>query len=596
MTESLTRGERRLTRRRSASRLEENSRVAVIGGGPAGSFFAYFLLDLAARAHLRIHVDVYEPRDFSLPAPQGCNMCGGIVSESLVQSLATEGINIPANVVQRGIDSYILHMDVGTVRIDTPLHEMRIAAVYRGAGPRDVGENPWTSFDGFLQERTAAKGARIIRKRVEGIDLGDGQARVRAADGESEAYELIAIASGINSFAPKLLQGLPFHYAAPKTTKTLIREYRLGREAIRKTMGSSMHVFLLNIPRLEFAALIPKGDYATLCLLGDDIDRELVESFLKAPEVRASFPEGWDPQGHSCQCWPRINVLGAPRPYGDRYVLLGDCGVTRLYKDGIGGAYRAAKAAAATAVLHGVSEEAFRRHYLPHCRRVATDNSIGRVTFLATRIIQRARFARRVIWRMTVREQRKEGRSRRLSQVLWDMFTGSASYKDVLLRTMHPAFLGGLAKNAFSGDPAPGVPSTGKERQMERGGLGRRYEDGESIIRQGDIGEDMYVIQEGRVRITMTRDGAEIPLRTMGEGEFFGEMALFDREVRSATARADGPARVLTVDRHSLLRRIQEDPSLAFRIIEMMSGRVRQLSSEIADLRSHAGAVPERRV
>jgi len=81
----------------------------------------------------------------------------------------------------------------------------------------------------------------------------------------------------------------------------------------------------------------------------------------------------------------------------------------------------------------------------------------------------------------------------------------------------------------------------------------------------------------------------------MGKGEFFGEMALFDREVRSATVCADGPARILTVDRHSLLRRIQEDPSLAFRIIEMMSGRVRQLSTEIADLRSKAGAIPERR-
>lgn len=575
----------------AGSRLEDGSRVAVIGGGPAGSFFAYFLLDLAARANLRIAVDMYEPRDLAAPAPKGCNMCGGIVSESLVQSLAAEGINIPASVVQRGIDSYILHMDVGSVRIETPLREMRIASVYRGAGPRDVGESPWTSFDGFLQDLTAAKGVRIVRKRVDGVEPGDRSMRVRTHDGEGADYDLVAFAAGVNTLAPKLLAGLPFPFTAPKTTKTVIYEYRLGRETIQKTIGSSMHVFLLNVPRLEFAALIPKGDYATLCLLGDDIDKELVGAFLRAPEVRARFPEDWNPQEPSCQCWPRINILGAPHPYGERYLFLGDCGVTRLYKDGIGGAYRAAKAAAATAIFYGISEESFRKHYLPYCRKVARDNAIGKVTFLATRVIQKTRFARRVLWRMTVREQRREGRARRLSQVLWDMFTGSASYRDVLMRTMHPAFLGGLAKSALSHDPTPDGPSPGKEQPMEKSGLGKLYADGEVVIRQGDVGENMYVIQEGKVRITMSRDGVETQLRVMGKGEFFGEMALFDREVRSATVRADGPARILTVDRHSLLRRIQEDPSLAFRIIETMSGRLRELSSEIADLRNRAGTV-----
>ena len=45
-------------------------------------------------------------------------MCGGIISETLVQTLATEGIELPPNVVQRGVDSYFLHMDVGSVKIE----------------------------------------------------------------------------------------------------------------------------------------------------------------------------------------------------------------------------------------------------------------------------------------------------------------------------------------------------------------------------------------------------------------------------------------------------------------------------------------------
>jgi flavin-dependent dehydrogenase len=120
--------------------LADGSRIGVIGGGPAGSLFAYFASKFAQQMELDLTVDIYEPRDFSKPGSAGCNMCGGIVSETLVQALAIEGITIPGGVVQRGIDSYLLHTDRQSVRIDTPLHEKRIAAVHRGGGPRDVGE------------------------------------------------------------------------------------------------------------------------------------------------------------------------------------------------------------------------------------------------------------------------------------------------------------------------------------------------------------------------------------------------------------------------------------------------------------------------
>ncbi|HET6348028.1 MAG TPA: cyclic nucleotide-binding domain-containing protein [Candidatus Krumholzibacteria bacterium] len=116
--------------------------------------------------------------------------------------------------------------------------------------------------------------------------------------------------------------------------------------------------------------------------------------------------------------------------------------------------------------------------------------------------------------------------------------------------------------------------------------LGKEYADGELIVRQGESGDCMYVIQEGEVEVVIMRDGQEIPLAVRKSGEFFGEMAIFERETRSASVRARGRARVLTVDRRQLLSRIEEDPALAMRLIQDMSRRIRHLSAELARLKS----------
>jgi hypothetical protein len=145
---------------------------------------------------------------------------------------------------------------------------------------------------------------------------------------------------------------------------------------------------------------------------------------------------------------PAIAVHGVEKPFADRFLFIGDCGVTRLYKDGIGAAYRTAKAAARTAVFEGISEEAFRRHYLPVCRSIAGDNRVGKLAFLATRVARHFRPLRRAMLRMAAAEQRLPGPERRMSGVLWDMFSGSAPYTDIFLRMIRPGF---LARFAWAG-------------------------------------------------------------------------------------------------------------------------------------------------
>jgi CRP-like cAMP-binding protein len=120
---------------------------------------------------------------------------------------------------------------------------------------------------------------------------------------------------------------------------------------------------------------------------------------------------------------------------------------------------------------------------------------------------------------------------------------------------------------------------------MGEGTLGKTYRDGEIIARQGEAGDCMFVIQEGQIDVVVEEDGVETFLRTAEVGEFIGEMAIFDREVRSATLRAAGEARLLTIDRKNFLKRINKDPSLAFRLVQSMSSRVRDLSAEITRLK-----------
>jgi len=424
-----------------STELDDGSRVAVMGGGPAGSFFAYFTLALAERAGRDVTVDVYEPRDFSGMGPASCNMCGGIISESLVQNLAAEGINLPSTVVQRGIDSYTLHMDVGSVRIETPLNEMRIGAVHRASGPRDLKVAKWGSFDGFLLGLAEESGATVRRQRVEELEWRDDRPLLKTKEGWSEPYDLLAVAAGVNSTSLKLFEGTNPSYEAPQTTKTFIREFFFGEEKLAKYLGNSMHVFLLAIPGIEFAAIIPKGDYASVCLLGEEIDKAMLQRFLESPEVRETMPPGWEAMVNSCQCSPKMNVRGAPRPYRDRLVFVGDAGVTRLYKDGIGAAYRTAKAAASTAVFHGVSSDAFEKHFMPVCRTIESDNAVGRFVFRVTEEIQKRPFARRAVLKTVSREQSRPGGQRHMSMVLWDLFTGSATYRDILKRTLHPGFM-----------------------------------------------------------------------------------------------------------------------------------------------------------
>lgn len=123
---------------------------------------------------------------------------------------------------------------------------------------------------------------------------------------------------------------------------------------------------------------------------------------------------------------------------------------------------------------------------------------------------------------------------------------------------------------------------------MARSALGKWYENGDAIVSQGEVGDSMYVVEQGEVEVVHGSGEDGVRLAVLGEGEFFGEMAIFDRDVRSASVRALGKVQVITIDKATFLRRISEDPSLAFRIIKKMSRRIRDLNNDLTSLKSGA--------
>jgi flavin reductase (DIM6/NTAB) family NADH-FMN oxidoreductase RutF len=103
------------------------------------------------------------------------------------------------------------------------------------------------------------------------------------------------------------------------------------------------------------------------------------------------------------------------------------------------------------------------------------------------------------------------------------------------------------------------------------GGVDRTFEEGEFVVREGDPGDELFVILEGEARVE--RKGN--PLATFGPGEFFGEVAVIDGRPRSADVVAASPLRALAVSRELVRTTIEREPRAAWAMLEVLAGRLR---------------------
>ncbi len=104
----------------------------------------------------------------------------------------------------------------------------------------------------------------------------------------------------------------------------------------------------------------------------------------------------------------------------------------------------------------------------------------------------------------------------------------------------------------------------------------RQYSDGDVIFREGEASTCVFVIVEGRVRLTKADGKETVRLAVLGPGEIFGEMGILDNGARSASAEAEGDVNVAVISREDFIHGLQDQPDMAMAVMRGMAQRLRQ--------------------
>lgn len=102
------------------------------------------------------------------------------------------------------------------------------------------------------------------------------------------------------------------------------------------------------------------------------------------------------------------------------------------------------------------------------------------------------------------------------------------------------------------------------------------FRSGEEVFREGDRGDNAYIVASGEIRISRQREnGDTLTLAHLSRGSLFGELALIDEESRSATATATCDCELIALDRRSFLTQLKSQPALALQLFKVFATRIR---------------------
>lgn len=327
--------------------LQTGQRVAVVGGGPAGTSCAITLRRQGRALGRDIDVVLFEARNFD----EDSNVCVAVLSPPFGHLLAGLGLSLPPSLVQREIDKYVLHTDGESLDLPNPVNASEPTLAVRRI-----------DLDQYLLTEAREAGVRVRQQAVMEFRFEEGAARLRANGGEWESYDAIVCAFGLSSQTLKALEAAT-EYRRPPLMRAVLTHLPVGREAVDARIGGNIHALLPDAqPQIEFAALTPKDVYVTVNAAGPSITDRDLESVIAEFQAHALLPAEIPPSRRFHSVFPS----GPARTfYADRMVVVGNAsGMLRPLKGkGLSAALQTGTRAAKVMLEDGISAEAFNRYH-----------------------------------------------------------------------------------------------------------------------------------------------------------------------------------------------------------------------------------------
>ena len=345
-------------------------RVAIVGGGPAGTSCAIKLMHLAAREGVDLAVTIYEPTDFSGAVSEyqdgaepyhdmGWNQCVGVLSPPIYEILTKRlEVEFPNHLVQRYIIGYQLHGQRETTMLDEPEGASYVL--------RRI------TFDDYMMAQAQACGVQVISGEVSNIErLGRGF-RVVSSGGVAEA-EAVVGAFGATDQAGDVFERC-FGYRRPEFMQTVITK-RHPEAGFLDRFGLCIHAFLPRLREVEFGAVTPKHNHLAINIAGRRVDEQVMHDFLALAEVKRLLPAEYQEKGREMYFRGRFPMSPAGNLFADGMVMVGDAsGMLRPFKGkGINAAILSGCAAAEVMMYRGLSAVDFERHYYLVFRQIVED-------------------------------------------------------------------------------------------------------------------------------------------------------------------------------------------------------------------------------
>ena len=451
--------------RREPLRLERGAMVAVIGGGPAGAFFALHLLRKSRAVGHPLKVIILEGRqEFVSSAARGsgyrkgCNYCAGGISPRTNDRLQEMGLMVPREIIKNEIHTITVHSFWKNIEFKIPT-DRQMLAVYRGSLHSNRGD--WVNnFDGFLLEQAIREGGVLYE--VEATDLAYSAAgkplitfREHHEIQTIEA-DFVAFAGGVNHTLRhrteshhllQCLRQLMPGFSPPRLRRALIFELEVDPAHTAELEGEIFFVEYgsRSLP-LDMCSLVPKGQFVTVVLIGRAIDdladhskiAGLIHEFLALPHVKKLLPQPLKME-NACVCVPNMVVGTAKHPFADRIAIVGDMAIARLYKDGILTACQTSQVLAETILDVGVDVGSLGQRYWPVIRRIHADNGYGRLVFALHNLFFRSSVLSRVLYQAIITERKRHFKPKRpLENILWKIASGDDWYRKIFVAMVHP--------------------------------------------------------------------------------------------------------------------------------------------------------------